>query len=102
MLNPAIHPENFRAPFTAAEGWGTFCQTVAKGGMQAKHLVGWGKLSLKSLRLNPRDLAVKQVEVTLGGTKVDAKLVKDESGVSVEFAAPVSISAGHELAIAIR
>ncbi|VGO13156.1 hypothetical protein PDESU_01710 [Pontiella desulfatans] len=30
-FGPVIQPENFRAPFTAAEGWGTFSQRINGG-----------------------------------------------------------------------
>lgn len=101
-FDPVIHPENFRAPFTAAEGWGTFSQTLDKKAMKAELRVNWGSLTLKTLRLNPVGLNVEQAEVILDGQQLNAKLMKNQSGVSVGFGAPVSITAGQELSVALR
>ncbi len=101
-FDPVIHPENFRAPFTAAEGWGTFSQTIGTEELNAELRVNWGSLKLKSLRLNPRNVLVQQVDVTLGGKSVNATLVQHESKVWVEFGAPISISAGQELVVVLR
>jgi hypothetical protein len=101
-FNPVIHPESFRAPFTAAEGWGSFSQTIGKEGMKAELQVDWGSLSLKTIRLNPRALNAQEVEVTLGGKRVDAKLVKTQGGVSVEFDAPVAMDAGQSIKVVLR
>jgi uncharacterized protein (DUF608 family) len=101
-FDPVIHPENFRAPFTAAEGWGTFSQTVGKADLKAELAVNWGSLSLKTIRLNPRDVKVQQVVVTLDGKPVNAKLVEHESGVSIEFSALVSIAVGQSLNIVLH
>lgn len=57
---PKLNPEKFRAPFTAAEGWGTFAQTkAADGTWSARISVRHGQLRLNSIRLpwlgkNPR------------------------------------------------
>lgn len=101
-FDPRVRPEDFRAPFTAAEGWGTFSQSVGADRMEAKLAVNWGRVSLKSLRLNPGELPAGRVEVTVGGGKRDAVLTKRDGGVSVDFATPVSLSAGEELSVVIR
>ncbi|TWU44201.1 hypothetical protein Q31b_17370 [Novipirellula aureliae] len=101
-FDPVIGPENFRAPFTAAQGWGSFSQTIDGGKMTAELDVHWGSLSLKTLRLNPRDSKIKEATVTLGGKKLNVKLVRNEIGVSVELAEMVSISPGQVLAVELR
>ena len=101
-FDPVIHPGNFRAPFTAAKGWGTYSQTIGKKEMKAELGVNWGSVSLKTLRLNPRDLAVKQVEVMLNGKKLNTRLVKNQNGISLEFDTFVSIVAGQVLSVKLR
>ncbi|MEI6891448.1 MAG: GH116 family glycosyl hydrolase [Pontiella sp.] len=101
-FDPVIHPENFRAPFTAAEGWGTFSQTIGTDGLKAELRVNWGSLKLESLRLNPRNVLVKQVDVTLGGKSVNATLVQHEKGISVKLDARVSIAAGQTMTVVLR
>src|SRR5208283_3058445 len=48
---PRLSPENFRAAFTTAEGWGTFAQKDDDGRRKATVDVRWGKLALKTLAL---------------------------------------------------
>ncbi len=99
---PRVKPEAFRAPFTTAEGWGTFSQTINENQMEAAIQLKWGSLTLKTLRLDPGNLKVDEVAVTLGGKQVDAVLAKTESGVSITLVKPVTISAGQKLSVRIR
>ncbi|MDF7825978.1 GH116 family glycosyl hydrolase [Pontiellaceae bacterium B12227] len=101
-FDPVIHPEDFRAPFTAAEGWGTFSQTVGEKEMTAELGVNWGKLKLQTLKLNPMDLKVKSIDVTLNGKKISAELVSHEGGVSVELNTPITIEAGQSVGIVMN
>ena len=48
---PKLTPENFRGPFTAAEGWGTFAQTISGNKMNASVEIQSGQLKLQTLRL---------------------------------------------------
>ena len=48
---PKITPEDFKAPFTAAQGWGTFSQKAADGNLTAEIAVKWGELRLRSISL---------------------------------------------------
>ncbi|WP_372798653.1 GH116 family glycosyl hydrolase, partial [Pontiella sp.] len=101
-FDPVIQPETFRAPFTAAEGWGTFSQSVGKDAMTAELAVNWGQLKLQTLKLNPMDLKVKTIDVKVGGKTLSAKLVKNDGNIAVEFDAPVSIVAGEALTVELR
>lgn len=50
-FDPKIRPEKFRAPFTTAEGWGTFSQQRDAKGMQAEIELRYGKLLVNDIRL---------------------------------------------------
>ena len=50
---PRIHPEDFRAAFTAPEGWGTYAQRRTATGLEASLTVRHGQVSLQALRLMP-------------------------------------------------
>ena len=50
-IAPRFAPENFRAPFTAAEGWGTISQRTNDGRQTVRITVMWGTLRLRSLAL---------------------------------------------------
>ena len=52
---PRVSPDNFKAPFTAAEGWGSFAQKVVDGQQSASIEMRYGKLALN-------ELALEQVE----------------------------------------
>jgi hypothetical protein len=59
-------------------------------------------VKLQTLHLNPKELTPKTVDITLDGQKLNAQLVIQETGVSVEFDEPVSIVAGHKLTVTLR
>lgn len=51
-FDPKIGPENFKAAFTAAEGWGTFEQKrLADGGWSARIKMARGSLTVREIRL---------------------------------------------------
>lgn len=51
-FDPKIGPENFKAAFTAAEGWGTFEQKrLADGGWSARIKMVHGSLTIREIRL---------------------------------------------------
>ena len=69
---PRISPENFRAAFTTAEGWGSFAQKLELAGasqpasLHVRLQLRWGRLKLQTLCLAPvGKLQPTQVEVQL-------------------------------------
>ncbi len=68
-FSPRLSPENFRAPFTAPEGWGTFSQRLVDGKWKAELTVAHGRLRLRRLRL---DWIAPGVAATLNGAVVEA------------------------------
>ena len=101
-FDPVIGPEDFRAPFTAAEGWGTFSQRINRNELQAELRVNWGSVSVQTLLLNPKQLDIRQAEVTCNGKQLNARLVPNQNGVMVELAASRQISAGQSLKIVLH
>ena len=64
---PKITPENFRAAFTAAEGWGLFVQQRQSKIQRQRIEVRWGKLNLNTLAFAvPGDFNKVKVTVILG------------------------------------
>ncbi|WP_372797752.1 GH116 family glycosyl hydrolase, partial [Pontiella sp.] len=101
-FDPVLHPESFRAPFTAAEGWGTFSQTIGKNELTAELAVNWGRLKLQSVTLNPRALNVKTVTVVIGEREIEAELLKQDGGVRVALNGPVTLTAGQVMKLVLR
>ena len=71
---PRVSPDNFKAPFTTAEGWGCFSQKVVEGRQTASIELRYGKLHLKQLTVYaaPGTQASKP-EVTIDGRDIDAQ-----------------------------
>ena len=99
---PRLTPENFRAAFTAAEGWGTFEQKRGAEGPTAVIVLKWGKLSLQELRLelapgsNP-----KAVKVSVAGVENAANHRFDGQTLDVKFTKPIELHEGEELRISV-
>jgi hypothetical protein len=97
-FSPRLLPENFRAAFTAAEGWGTFSQrhngTSQTETIEVKH----GRLRLRSLAfVVAADFEPKSVCVALDGAELVAKHRVEGRSVTIELAADTVIEAGKKL-----
>lgn len=51
-FSPKLTPENFKAPFTSAEGWGSYSQQRNEKQFSSKLKVAYGKLKLKKLTVD--------------------------------------------------
>ncbi len=51
-FSPRLTPDDFRAAFTAAEGWGTFSQKAESTGWTARVELKWGALRLKTISVD--------------------------------------------------
>lgn len=72
---PRLAADDFRAPFTAAEGWGTIAQKKEGDGQQAAIHVRWGRLAVRTLALELLPGAkADRVTATLGGRPVAARI----------------------------
>ena len=99
---PRLTPENFRAPFTAAEGWGTFSQR-RDGASQTQMIeVKWGRLRIRSLAfvLAP-DSVFRQVRVTIAGTSLGASLALNGTRAEITLANEVLLAAGQALEVSM-
>ena len=103
---PRIQPEEFRAPFTTAEGWVTFSQHRADQVQTASVGVRWGRLKLKRLRLGLKaNFRLVQVAVKLAGNlvpDVSFRVSAQESAIDIEFPEELLITAGNDLAVELR
>ena len=95
---PRLTPENFKAPFTAAEGWGTFSQELEAGKGQAQVHLRYGKLSLRSFALATSGKP-GAVHIRVNGSPVEATHAFDAGRLLITFAAEVRLSAGDKLEI---
>lgn len=64
-FDPKLAPEKFKAPFTTAEGWGTFTQTVEHNKQHIQLALKYGKLTINELQfvliggISPNVVSVK-------------------------------------------
>jgi len=74
-FHPRLTPEQFKAPFVAAEGWGTFSQQIESGKLESEIHLKHGRLKLKRLALgNLGDFKPGSADATLAGKPVACSL----------------------------
>jgi len=98
---PRITPEDFRAPFTTAEGWGTLSQKRAPDRQENAILLRWGALRLREMSVTlPPSLAQADVVTTVNGRRASITLARRADGrATVRFSRPIALHAGDVLRI---
>jgi hypothetical protein len=102
-FDPKLTPEDFKAAFTAAQGWGSFSQKQTGNEMTAFLALKYGQLKIKTL--NPvsqsRNLA-KEVQATLDGKAVPAKCQAVAGRAEITFDELLTIPKGQTLQVAFK
>ncbi len=92
---PKITPENFKAPFISAEGWGSFTQHIDGGKLTAEIEIRHGRLPLASIALEHK--SGDKVSVKRGDTNLPATLKRDGNRILIHLESPVEINVGEKL-----
>ena len=93
-IRPAADARNFKAPFTAAEGWGTFQVRGSTSSVDIR----WGRLCVNTIAL----ATTKQVaEVRVNGKPVVSTSHAENGRLSITLSATATIQAGQTLEIRI-
>ena len=95
---PRLTPENFKAPFTAAEGWGTYSQKMEDGGMRSVIAVKWGQVRLRTVAL-AMPKAPATVTVKAGDKPVAAAVSYQDGRVTVTLSGDVNLATDQALEI---
>jgi non-lysosomal glucosylceramidase len=100
---PKLTPHDFKAFFSAADGWGNYRQT-REANTQRSHLdLRWGRLELRSIILElPKDNLDPGLQVSLAGDNVAAICHIRGSSAAVEMVTPVVLRAPVSLGITLR
>lgn len=100
---PRVSPENFRAAFTAAEGWGSYDQKRDGDKQTSTVEVAWGCLRLKTLALEvPMETGgVDNIRVTIGDEPISASLERIKNRLAVVFADPITLAEGDRLTVEV-
>ncbi len=100
---PRMSPENFKAAFTAAEGWGSFTQTRSDDLQREQIEVRWGQVNLKELSFSaPLDWTSVKATVRSGGKVLPASHILGTRWLQIELDEPVVLSQGQTLDVEIR
>jgi hypothetical protein len=101
-FTPRITPEDFRAAFTCAEGWGNFTQK-RKGKIQNEKIdMRWGKLRLKSLAFAvPDNLRRVKVNVTAAGKPIAVDYALNDGRLDIILKKDLVLSEGQMLEVKI-
>ncbi len=95
---PRMTPNNFRAPFTAAEGWGTFGQQRTGKKMHAKILVRHGSLHVNTVALEVAG-APKQITVSLDKLALPFTHTQEGNRIVLDLQGGRRIDAGQALTV---
>ncbi|MHC5039330.1 MAG: GH116 family glycosyl hydrolase [Planctomycetota bacterium] len=103
-FDPRIGPEDFRGPFTGAEGWGSFTQKREPGKQVNTIDLRWGKLRLTEVEIVvPKELRDGKVTVAVGERALDADAEFDVHGCStVKLKQPLQLTAGQVLRLTVQ
>jgi uncharacterized protein (DUF608 family) len=95
---PKWNASDFKAPFTAAEGWGTYSQKQSNSAMECVLEPRYGQVQLSSFSVDaPRGKKAKKVNVTLGGQSIPAKLEQRGANVLIALQNRTTVKAGEQL-----
>lgn len=102
-FDPKISPENFKAPFTSAEGWGTFRQSQSAGKQSHVIEIVYGKLRLKTFAVKPvQGMVITNVLAKLNGKSQQVSLSKQESKCIIDFKSEIELIPSQKLEIIIN
>ena len=101
-FSPRLTPEDFKAPFTVAEGWGTYVQKRSADSQKSEISIKYGQLTIQRLAFDTGDKVPKGVGVRLGSKKVEAKIAVNESRVLVILNEAQTVKTGQKLSVWLR
>lgn len=100
---PRLTPEEFKAPFTAAEGWGTLAQKRQADRQVQRIAVTWGKLAVRELHFAlPENAKLAGATVTAAGRPADVQARQTDNRVTLRLADKVTIPAGAEISAELK
>ncbi len=99
---PRLTPDDFKAAFTAAEGWGTFTQTRRGRKQTATLEPKYGVVACKTFGLElPANATAIEITATIRGTKVPVTFRQTGSALTAVFDDKVKVKAGEMLELTI-
>lgn len=99
-MAPRWNANDFKAPFTVAEGWGAYQQQEGPEGRVHTISIRYGSLRLQTFLTESETLRGK-VAVLLAGKPVKASLHQNGKNITITFASPIRIAEGETLTISL-
>lgn len=101
-FSPRITPDNFKAAFTSAAGWGTFSQRREDGRQTERIEVKYGRLKVKTLAFDlPEGASATSVAAALDDAPLDAEFAQECDRVVVTLASPVIVETNKTLNVVL-
>jgi len=101
-FSPKITPENFRAAFTAAQGWGSFAQQRDGSTQRERIEMAWGTLRLQKLAFDVAEgVSTDHIEVSVNGKTCKVGHTREADRVVIVLAKPALLDEGATLEVAI-
>jgi len=97
---PKMSADNFKAPFTAAQGWGSYTQTIDKQRLNAKLTVAYGSLTLQAFSLQHANKVTRPV-VKLEGRIIPSTFTQEGDNCTISFKKPIAVLTYQTLHITI-
>jgi len=97
---PRLTPENFRAPFIASEGWGTFSQKRNEKQQVSSLHLAYGKLRLAQMAFAlPEGETPKKVSVEVKGKSVASGFAREGDRLLVRMPKMITLEAGQMIRV---
>ncbi len=101
-FTPRFNPENFRAAFTAAEGWGSYTQSCKPDSQVCSLIMKWGRLPIRTLAFElPEGKAAAKVTLKMGEKLIESQFAQTDRRLEIRLAEPAVIGVGDNLEVAI-
>ncbi|MEY2851498.1 MAG: hypothetical protein RL549_197 [Verrucomicrobiota bacterium] len=99
---PRITPENFKAAFTAAEGWGSYSQKNSEGTLKAELAVKYGQVPIQTISLmSPGGKGMWKVSAVVDGKSLAASVMEKDGSAEVIFSKNLILKAGQKLEVTL-
>jgi uncharacterized protein (DUF608 family) len=100
---PKWNADSFKAPFTAAEGWGSYSQKFSNGVLESTLEVKYGQLQLNSFSVDaPQGGKVKRVNVSLGGQSISVRWEQKGANMLVSLQNRVTVTIGEPFVLEVQ
>jgi len=97
---PKLAPQNFKAPFTVAEGWGTYSQQRDENSFAAQLEMKHGRLNLTKFKADlDKNQKANKVEVMIDKKGIISSFKQEDTACEIDFNDPQLILAGQRVSI---